>query len=66
MVVVQCHFDYSCSSLYAEVSQTLKNKLQIARNKTVRFIKNWGPRSCGYNSVSKERNILFIYYLVEI
>lgn len=37
--LIQCHFDYSCSSWYAGVSQTLKNKLQIAQNKTVRFIK---------------------------
>lgn len=43
--LIQCHFDYSCSSWYAGVSQTLKNKLQIAQNKTVRFIKNLGPRS---------------------
>ena len=37
--LIQCHFDYSCSSWYAGVSQTLKNKLQIAQNKTVRFVK---------------------------
>lgn len=43
--LIQCHFDYSCSSWYAGVSQTLKNKLQIAQNKTVRFIKELGPRS---------------------
>lgn len=48
--LIQCHFDYSCSSWYAGISQTLKNKLQIAQNKTVRFIKNLGPRS----SVRKE------------
>ena len=43
--LIQCHFDYSCSSWFAGVSQLLKNKLQIAQNKTVRFIKSMGPRS---------------------
>ena len=45
MALIQCHFDYSCSSWYAGVSQKLKNSLQVAQNKTVRFINNEGPRS---------------------
>ena len=45
MALIQCHFDYSCSSWYAGTSQALKNKLQVAQNKTIRFIKSMGPRS---------------------
>ena len=45
MALIQCHFDYSCSSWYAGISKCLKNKLQVAQNKTVRFIKNMGPRT---------------------
>ena len=45
MALIQCHFDYSCSSWYAGISKGLKNKLQVAQNKTARFIKNMGPRT---------------------
>ena len=45
MILIQCHFDYSCSSWYTGISQALKNKLQVAQNKTVRFIKSMGPRT---------------------
>ena len=44
--LTQCHFDYlTFPSWFAGVSQTLKYKLQIAENKTVRLIKSMGPRS---------------------
>ena len=45
MAPIQCHFDYSCSSWYAGVSQKMKNSLKVAQNKTVRFINNMGSRS---------------------
>jgi hypothetical protein len=38
--LVQCYFDYSCSSWYSALSQKLKKKLQIMQNKMVRFILN--------------------------
>lgn len=44
MALIQCHFDYSCSSWYAGVSQKMKKSLQVAQNKTVRFINSMGPR----------------------
>jgi len=43
--LILCHFDYSCSSWYSGITQTLKNKLQVAQNKTVRFILEMEPRS---------------------
>ena len=42
--LIQCHFDYSCSSWYSGLNKNLKGKLQIMQNKIVRFILNKGPR----------------------
>ena len=36
--LIQCHFDYCCSSWYSSTSKTLKNKLQVMQNKMIRFI----------------------------
>ena len=36
--LIQCHFDYSCSSWYPGLGKTLKDKLQVAQNKMIRFI----------------------------
>ena len=43
--LIQCHFDYCCSSWYSSTSKTLKNKLQIMQNKMIRFILNLGYRA---------------------
>ena len=43
--LIQCHLDNACSSWYSGLNKHLKKKLQICQNKTVRFIKNLGPRS---------------------
>ena len=43
--LIQCHFDYSCSSWYPGINKTLKNKLQIAQNKMIRFILNLKNRA---------------------
>jgi len=42
--LIQCHFDYSASAWYMSVCTTLKNKLQIAQNKIIRFVLGMGPR----------------------
>ena len=39
MALVQCHFDYSCSSWYAGVCKSLRKKLQVRENKNVIFVK---------------------------
>ena len=44
LALIQCHIDHACSSWYSDLNKQLK-KLQICQNKTVRFIKNLGPRS---------------------
>lgn len=33
--LIQCYFDYSCSSWFSALSKQYKNKLQIMQNKTV-------------------------------
>ena len=38
--LIQCHFDYSCSSWFSGVNKTLRKKLQIMQNKMVRFTLN--------------------------
>ena len=42
--LIQCHFDYSSSSWFPGVNKTLKDKLQIAQNKVIRFILNLKSR----------------------
>jgi len=36
--LVQCHFDYTCSSWYAGLTKKLQGKLQVAQNKVIRFL----------------------------
>merc|ERR1711895_406548 len=38
--LIQCHFDYSCSSWFSGVNNKLRKKLQIMQNKMVRFTLN--------------------------
>ena len=43
--LIQCHFDYSCSSWYASLNKGLKQKLQIMQNKIIRYILNLDSRA---------------------
>ena len=43
--LLQCHFDYCCSSWYFNLSTKLKCKLQTTQNKIVRYINGLQPRS---------------------
>ena len=36
--LIQCHFDYGCSSWYNGLSKRAKSRLQVAQNKAIRFI----------------------------
>jgi len=38
--LIQCHFDYSCSSWFSGVNKTMRKKLQIMQNKIIRFTLN--------------------------
>ena len=56
--LIQCYFDYLCSSWYGDLSKALRNKLQAAQNKVVRFILNLKPMTRIYYSVLSDINIL--------
>ena len=43
--LIQCHFDYSCSSWYPGTNLTLRKKLNIMQNKIVRFVLNLDYRA---------------------
>ena len=48
------HFDYAMVAWYPILSKTLKEKLQIAQNKVVRFVLELGPRShIGQNELDR-------------
>ena len=35
--LIQCHFDYACSSWFSGLTKGTKNKLQVCQNKLIRF-----------------------------
>ena len=45
VALIQCHFDYACTSWYNGISVILKNKLQTSQNKLVRLIHKLHPRT---------------------
>ena len=42
--LIQCHFDYSCSSWYPGINKGLSDKLQVLQNRMIRFILNLNSR----------------------
>ena len=42
--LIQPHFDFACSAWYPNLTQSLKNKLQIAQNKCIRYCLFLGNR----------------------
>ena len=43
--LIQCHFDYACSSWYGGLQIKYQQNLQILQNKTIRFVLGYPPRS---------------------
>ena len=43
--LIQCHFDYCCSSWYSSTNKGQRKRLQVMQNKIIRFILNLGNRS---------------------
>ena len=43
--LIQCHFDYSCSFWYSNLSSKIKSKLQTTQNRMIRFVLGLDPRS---------------------
>ena len=42
--LIQCHFDYACSSWYPGIRKELTKKLQVMQNKVIRFISDLDSR----------------------
>ena len=55
--LIQCPFDYSCSSWNYSLSKSLKLKLQVIQIKVMRFINNSGARTSLKGYVLKELNM---------
>ena len=52
--LIQPHFDYACSAWYPNLNKALKNKLQTAQNKCIRFCLLLGNRDhIGINELEK-------------
>ena len=43
--LIQCHYDYACSSWYLGLTKHTKQRLQITQNKIIRNVLNLSPRS---------------------
>jgi len=43
--LLQCHFDYCCSSWFHSLNKAQTKKLQIMQNKIIRFIRDYEPRT---------------------
>ena len=43
--LVQCHFDYACSSWYSGLTKKTKSKLQVCQNKLIRTVLKLSPRT---------------------
>ena len=43
--LIQCHYDYACTSWYRGISKPLKAKLQTSQNKLVRLLLKLNPRA---------------------
>ena len=58
--LIQCYFDYACSSWYSGVNKTLSKKLQIMQNKMVRFMLNLRRRDSVKNKELRKVDVLNI------
>ena len=58
--LIQCYFDYACSSWYSGLNKTFRKKLQIMQNKVVRFILNLRRRDSVRNKELRKVDALSV------
>ncbi len=58
--LLQCYFDYSCSSWYSSLGKGMLKKLQVLQNKVVRFILDLGPRTRIDCEILEKVNMLYV------
>ena len=63
--LIQCHFDYCCSSWYSNLNKMQKKSLLVMQNKIVRFILDLGPRAHLSTIEYKKVNMLPVSYRVK-
>ena len=62
---MQCHFDYTCSAWYSELSKKMKCRMQCTQNKIIRYMLNAPPKfHVGVNEF-KYAGLLPVEYRVE-
>ena len=73
MSLIQCHFDYACSSWYPGLSKVLKNKLQVTQNKIIGFVLDsrahvgsGGFKSLGWLPVSKRVDQIILNHVFKV
>ena len=57
--LIQCYFDYCCSTWYSSLGKSMKKKLQIMQNKVIRFIFEIGPRTRITCDILESVNMLY-------
>ena len=63
--LIQCHFDYACSSWYSSLSKYFQERLQVTQNKVVRFINKYNTRRSVRSSDLCKLGMLNVDYRVE-
>ena len=58
--LIQCYFDYACSSWYSGLNKTFSKKLQVMQNKVVRFILNLRRRDSVRNKELRKVDVLSV------
>ena len=75
MSLIQCHFDHACSFWYPGFFKVLKNKLQVAQNKIIRFVLNMDSKahvgsevfkSLGWLPVSKRVDHIILNHVFKV
>ena len=75
MSLIQCHFDHACSFWYPGFFKVLKNKLQVAQNKIIRFVLNMDSKahvgsevfkSLGWLPVSKRVDHIILNHVFQV
>lgn len=56
--LIPCYFEYACSSWCCGLNKQLKHRLQVTKNKVVRFVLNLGPRESISGSILDYLNML--------
>ena len=63
--LIQCHFDYACSTWYSSLSKYFQERLQVIQNKVVRFINRYNSRRSVRSSDLSKLGMLYMEHRVK-